>query len=154
MTDRPSQSSGLAAGCSLERRKNSRSWQDFQQAMNFILFLDSRMTPSRWPSQSLGRCWGVLQLWRGHWLFSIIRSPEISVRDSFQKWAWNACPAVIFKPVGRRRGLLQPFGGGNRISANHGRVTALRHSFYVQAAVSHERDSQWLWKLISWADYG
>lgn len=37
---------------------------------------------------------------------------------------------------------------------NRGIVTALRHSFYVQAANSHKWTSQWFWEIISWADNG
>lgn len=35
------------------------------------------------------------------------------------------------------------------IGVNRGIVTALRHSFYVQAANSHKVTSQWFWEIIS-----
>lgn len=81
-------------------------------------------------------------------------SPEMSERGSFQKWSRNACPAAIFIPLDTWGWPLDSFGGGSVIGVNRGIVTALRHSFYVQAANSHKVTSQWFWEIISWADNG
>lgn len=75
----------------------------------------SWLTPPRWPPQWPSRCC-VSCIYEGdNWVSWVIRSPKISAKRFFQKWAQRSCAAVIFKPSGRRTWPHSVFGEGSVI---------------------------------------